>query len=32
MVMQVDASLLYWFGLEEALLPAEGEETYITYT
>jgi hypothetical protein len=24
MVMQVDTSLLYWFGLEEALLPAEG--------
>ena len=32
MVMQVDTSPLSWFGLEEAVLPAEGDETYITYT
>jgi hypothetical protein len=30
--MQVDTSLLSWFGLEEALLPVEGDETYITRT
>jgi hypothetical protein len=30
--MQVDTSLLSWFGLEEALLPAEEGETYITRT
>jgi hypothetical protein len=32
MVMQVDTSLLSWFGLGEALIPLEGDETYITPT
>jgi hypothetical protein len=30
--MRVDTSRLSWFRLEEALLPAEGDETYITRT
>jgi hypothetical protein len=30
MVMRVDTSRLSWFGLGKALLPAEGDETYIT--
>jgi hypothetical protein len=32
MVMQVDTSLLSWFGQGEALLLAEGDGTYITHT
>jgi hypothetical protein len=32
MVMQVDTSLLSWFGTGEALFPAEGNGTYITRT
>jgi hypothetical protein len=32
MVMRVDTSRLSWFGLGKVLLPADGNETYITHT
>jgi hypothetical protein len=32
MVMRVDTSDLSWFGLRNALLPAEGDEAYVTRT